>query len=83
MRYRERHRDASGSPDAALHSDVRESGLHVKRHSRLLEVAVRCEQRAGYPSRGAIELAVTVREAPRDDRHARITHLVLSTNHYH
>ena len=80
MRDGQRHGHAAGPPDAALDGDVLEAGLDEECHSRLVEVDAAVEQRAGDASRRAIEIAVAVRAAVRDDRNARIIHTCLSSN---
>ena len=68
MRDRQRHGDAAGSPDAALHRRIREAWRHEERDARLVQVVVVAEQRARDAPRCVIELVVRERAVGGNDR---------------
>jgi len=75
MRDRQRHRDAAGSPDAALHRRIREAWRHEERHARLVQVGVVAEQRACDAPRCVIELVVRERAVGGNDGGAGLAHV--------
>ena len=67
MRHRERHRDAAGPPDPALHCGVRKGRRHQERDASLLQIVIGAEQRCGDPAGRGIEIVVGVASICRND----------------
>ncbi len=58
MGHGQRHGDAAGAPDAALHGCIGKTRVHEERNARLVQIVVVGQQRPGNALRGIVQIVV-------------------------